>query len=876
MASFTDEILKFSPYIQEIPVEDYVRVGMMKQQMYEEGTKKVQGYIDSIRGMDIAKDVHKQYVQERLTQMKGEVSKVLSADFSNNQLVNQIGGLASKISSDPIIQNALISTQRYKAELARLQKDKNEGKLTPDNEYDFQERSSRWLSDGDARSPFNESYYQHVDILGEFYKAYKEIHPDSRLTQDAIRIGKDGKPEYNPAIQQTSVEGVTPEKVARVAEMIFQRPDIQNQLRIEGKYNYRAATPQMLLDNLAESNSNSINNINKQIEDLQLQSTIDKTADKGKIARDIESLKNEGTRIISDYTRAAELINTNPEAYKTAIHKNNLKSQLIGNYSWATTKETFEKSPLFDAEMQVLKYEMDKLQFGLEQQKFDYQKKHDADVLNQDWQKAVLSASSKRGKKVDADGNPIDDDGSNIITVKGSPSEEQGEAGSASFYDVKRGKIQQLNQAMYQGVFEIANNMSKVKNPIKLNPEDNSFSFNVDPTGVSGYPSLEEARAKFHEIYTGARRKTMHGIDTEKAQKLSMLVDPLIRSVKAIEGKEATINAIHAPQIEKLKSQVGDLNERVGSINNKPITKNDLVDLWLSQSNTPEANNAKDRVRRRFPQGGFAEEVFGKVVSSSGQIVPIQGNSTLKRAYDEVSSKLSKNKELVDIYAAREKAFKESQTTYIPLESTIQASTPTKKEDLRTLYSTIANARIKGNDSKVIEEFQALLRKEGGSNEEKFTGANIYGIDRDNATGDVYLTLGRGGPKTRIKVQEEDLLNIPGASPRNEFWRQFGDELSLTNNTTTDVPINGQKGGEATAHIMPRSKKSKYSVKYHVTGNGRDYDLSIYVRDTQGNIIASEASPGLSTSMDGIMFMLQTLKDDTQLETFLKAQGSLK
>ena len=58
MASFTDNLVAFNPYIPQIPVDDYVRVGMIKQQQYNEGVQKVQGYIDSVAGLDVIKPEH--------------------------------------------------------------------------------------------------------------------------------------------------------------------------------------------------------------------------------------------------------------------------------------------------------------------------------------------------------------------------------------------------------------------------------------------------------------------------------------------------------------------------------------------------------------------------------------------------------------------------------------------------------------------------------------------------------------------------------------------------------------------------------------------------------------------------------------------------
>ena len=67
MASFTDQISTFNPYVSQLPVEAMVQVGMQKQAQYDQGVQKIQGYIDNIAGMDVVNDADKQYLQSKLT-----------------------------------------------------------------------------------------------------------------------------------------------------------------------------------------------------------------------------------------------------------------------------------------------------------------------------------------------------------------------------------------------------------------------------------------------------------------------------------------------------------------------------------------------------------------------------------------------------------------------------------------------------------------------------------------------------------------------------------------------------------------------------------------------------------------------------------------
>jgi hypothetical protein len=97
MASFTDQISKFNPYVQQLPIEAMVQVGMEKQKRYDEGIQKIQTNIDNIAGLDVIRDVDKLYLQSKLNQLGSNLNNIAAGDFSNVQLVNSVGGMANQI-----------------------------------------------------------------------------------------------------------------------------------------------------------------------------------------------------------------------------------------------------------------------------------------------------------------------------------------------------------------------------------------------------------------------------------------------------------------------------------------------------------------------------------------------------------------------------------------------------------------------------------------------------------------------------------------------------------------------------------------------------------------------------------------------------------
>ena len=180
MASFTDNsqaLSNFNPYIQQVPIDAYMNVGLQKQQQYQQGVEKTQADIDSVANLPVMKDEQKDYLNQRIGQLSNSISKVVGQDFSQSQLVSQIGGLTSQISQDPIIQSAVQSTARVQAQQQKMADAQKAGKSSIANETVFGDQVSDWLKDGDVRSSFNGSYTPYTDVNKKALDAINALHP---------------------------------------------------------------------------------------------------------------------------------------------------------------------------------------------------------------------------------------------------------------------------------------------------------------------------------------------------------------------------------------------------------------------------------------------------------------------------------------------------------------------------------------------------------------------------------------------------------------------------------------------------------------------------------------------------------------------------
>jgi hypothetical protein len=267
MASFTDQISTFNPYVSKAPlIEAMVTVGTQKQQQYDQGVQKIQGYVDNIAGMDVVNDADKKYLQSKLNDLGSRLKTVAAGDFSNQQLVNSVGGMATQIIKDPTVQNAVYSTANYRKELSKLQKDVDEGKSSPANVDFFNKKANSWLSSDKAGQKFSAGYIPYFDVQKFAKETFDSVKPDGFTTDmvyetDAngnIKVDKSGKPIYSPVMKRLEQEGRFPEKVKQTIEQIFSDSRVGQQLGISGEYEYKNYSPDMLAQKVNAQKENMI------------------------------------------------------------------------------------------------------------------------------------------------------------------------------------------------------------------------------------------------------------------------------------------------------------------------------------------------------------------------------------------------------------------------------------------------------------------------------------------------------------------------------------------------------------------------------------------------------------------------------------------
>ncbi len=373
MASFTDKISQFNPYIQELPVEAMVQVGMAKQAQYEQGVQKIQNYVDRIAGLDVT-DKHKPYLQSKLNELGSKLKTVAAGDFSNQQLVNSVSGMVGQVSKDSIIQNGVYSAQLIKKGYGDIENAKKTGKYSESNGDDYATSVNDWMNNPDLKSPFRGSYTPYKDVSKKVLDVIGKLHPKAS-SQDiayAYKTNKDGTVNITgilDAMERRGIKTVDEGQIRTALSSVLDASDY-NQLAIDGRYNLKGVD-EIQLSKMATREYDKTRNFYKSQLDAQkakLLLTTDPNQQQtindnisfyeeqlGDPSRNIKGLLDES------YNKTLESIATNPRDARGRIYTKNYLDGIANGFAWAEVSSEIVSNPVKENFWKKKNYELDQL-----------------------------------------------------------------------------------------------------------------------------------------------------------------------------------------------------------------------------------------------------------------------------------------------------------------------------------------------------------------------------------------------------------------------------------------------------------------------------------------------------------------------------------
>jgi hypothetical protein len=353
MASFTDKQgLEFNPYIQQIPVDDYIRVGMIKQQQYNEGVQRVQNYVDTVAGLPVVGEANKQLLSSKLGELRTKIQGVIGADFSKMNLQMQIGGLASQVAKDPAIMNAVETGKMFQSAEQSIAEARKSGKgFSSANESYLRSSMQNYLkaSEKEAGLRYNGPTNIHSVTEDEVHKKIQTaIAPLKGMEDIDYTIADNGK-----VMLKNEDKILDASRIKAAIEGVLTSDD-RKALSIGGWYNTYGMSDQQLV-NEAGNMYNEIGNRAKSManyyETLTLASPNMSEDDKARYKNIADQHRQYATQYYGLSNSVKEELKAgqfNREAVAGMYWTQKIENNYAGAYQFIQQKQDKEVSPEFD------------------------------------------------------------------------------------------------------------------------------------------------------------------------------------------------------------------------------------------------------------------------------------------------------------------------------------------------------------------------------------------------------------------------------------------------------------------------------------------------------------------------------------------------
>ena len=353
MASYKDIIPTFNPYIQQEPVEAMMKVGVYKQQRYDEGVKKIQESIDNIAGLDVVREVDKQYLQSKLNQLGGQLSSVAGGDFSNFQLVNSVNGMTNQIAKDPNVINAVSSAARYRKALEDKQKIIQEGKGSASNDWLFNNQANEWLNSNDINAQYNGMYRPYKD----YNKSARDIVKALGKKTTGYDVAFNEKGQLVDAITRVRIEGVSKERIQAALKQGLS-PDDYQQLQIDGQYKYSNTNPSQYVSDVNSSYQSTFENYSEERDRLvALKNAASSATEKQNLQQQIDQVDEAIESVKSEYNSISSgFENGNVEGSQAQLYTMNWLEDTSNAYATESVIKSYQTNPM--AQMQLRRDQM--------------------------------------------------------------------------------------------------------------------------------------------------------------------------------------------------------------------------------------------------------------------------------------------------------------------------------------------------------------------------------------------------------------------------------------------------------------------------------------------------------------------------------------
>jgi len=851
MASFTDAIPQFNPYIQQLPVEAMVAVGMEKQQRYDQGLQRIQSQIDQVAGLSIYRPQDRQYLQSKLNDLGSKLKTVAAGDFSNYQLVNSVAGMAGSVAKDPTIISSVQSTAQRRAIQEKIQKDVDSGNYNPANSYLYNLSDDEWINNPNVGAKYTGYYKTPVDVWGKIKDIAKEVGVDERVvpnlfeTDERGRIKKDenGKAIFNNVMVEETFKGKDASKILNAFQNALTPSDYE-QLSIEGRYNYRGISPEKLQQTVADSLDKDIKMNNGKIELLKISLAEEENKAKTNQYDEalITSLKDEikyfegrNTQIETSKRKSLEAIAKDPEAAKANLYTENYLSSMSEVLSSKAVSKKYSVNPHFEVSMKINEFERQQTQWLA-----DYNLRRRADDRAQKEHDTKMEALAAQAAYFQAGGidTPIDADPAMVrAMVEGSYSE------SVAQYNTITNKLaletlrmanpgdteEQLQKKLYDAAAyrgqTINPNSGEINTTAQIMASSLQTLYRTNPDKVpktlhgliaqadNTLKGIEAQRSVMQKAREDAKQAaTLQGVDLEAYEKA-------VKSVKPTSVSLATGESVNLSQ-----------QDLIDYVNLHPEQYNFFGSLTVDKDQEMLKNQAQIRLGSKFGQQKM-REIEKVLYPRKSSTVGLQTELPSTLMWNISTSLKDAGQQSVDkLYA---EAYQKNGAVPVGKIATIDKGDQ-KPEDYRNKFIAVLSKYELDLDEDVYNNLSnAVLSDAFGATVTTLPGANL----QSPSTYTLKIT-GKDGSSEMIEIERNDYRFLTGYEPpANPNLKNAFDLLNARGTT------NLNKSGEySTAYFKTQDFTNFSSNDYSLMGDLEEDALDpnivyprIYIFDKNDN-----------------------------------------
>lgn len=872
MATFTDNPNSFlshtAGYVSQMPIiQSELQADAIMTERQNQGIQKVRDTVTGIMSLPLARQVDQQYLKQQLSGLQQQFTN-MSGDFADSRFQQTIGGAITSLSSDTRIQNGIQQTIAMQNDGAQAQADLKAGKGKASNQWVYQNAASNYINSTDPNATYNKSYYTPVDTLGKFNDLLKSVGDDKQVTSLPFSYDANGNPTgVADAMEKITREGHDPAKLQQAFDLLMQDPDVINQTRIDGAYNYRGLDTNGVV-NMLNSRIQSLDAARQQqIENVKTGKLVSNIPNGSDAKAKIDAINQNYNNAVNNLRGVSQLALNDTDGAKTLLQEQSMRESMIGvyGYSWSHPSIEYSDNPLFKALM-------DKKNFQLNVRKEDFDEKQALDASQRGWagididrQRLALSQQEFQAKmdgrlRTNADGSTSSASGglgSDIVTTGGLPDSE-GQKGAEYLNSLEN----DANSNVRNTIITTANRLQQQKNqpPFFLPDANGGWQANL-----AEYKSYANIQQQMRQVTGSAAAAYRDGHASNVGYSFGQDLSNSIRYQQTVQNVKSKINS-------QVKAQ---LDYATNDPELKRILAGSKINATIVDPNKPRANSrdpynftsvsaSSDDVINlaiyKFGTDKMRDYAEKQLVGKFGQIPTEFTGVDQSKVMNSVRKNVSK---YANVSSAITGIYQENLRAISPNVCSLNFKQSDEPLVQRSILAGSTSLDVAGGN-KDIAAFNEIVNGSGKSTDAPL---NVSYTTPPSGTGNGTVTVTRGEKTKTISMPISTMrASIPNYQGVTQFQSKYGPELRI-NGDMTDVnnPYTQRAGN--------------YEIKYSVIGDGNGGYMhvgSIYNTKTGKKLtdnIQLDTYQGSYQSESSFMESENQLQNEQTIKLLLQANG---